>query len=228
MLERFGDVHWDPVAFDEKAAFQAALRDLNRSLDDSQRTSIALQRAWSRMRPEDLPGDAGALEDWWRRVQAKDADALTVHQRAFRDAYQAALAARREAAAKLRPWVVRHNKGEFWPGCDVRRRQRIEGAAIESHTGHSGVGIDVPPEQLLPFFLAARAAVNPHKDLLGDALCSSYEAFRHTRADREHPEDVDIETSLQDLERKRRQEEIDSLLNDRWYLAEFDASLQAA
>ncbi|MGB8854349.1 MAG: DEAD/DEAH box helicase [Pirellulales bacterium] len=228
VLERFGDVRWDPVAFGEKTAFQEALRDLNRSLDDSQRTSIALQRAWSRMRPEDLPGDAGALDDWWRRVQAKDADALTVHQRAFRDAYDAAFAARREAAAKLRPWVVRHNKGEFWPGCDVRRRQRIEGAEIESQTGHSGAGIDVPPDQLLPFFLAARAAVNPHKDLLGDALCSSYEAFRHTRADREHPEDVDNETSQHDLERKRRQEEIDSLLNDRWYLAEFDASLQAA
>ena len=75
-------------------------------------------------------------------------------------------------------------------------------------------GLSVPPTQLLPFFLAARSATSTGKDLLGDALCSSYEAFRHTRDHRvverdeqEEPEKIDLSHSA-------------------WYLSEFDTALQ--
>ena len=225
VLQRFGDVRWDTAAFGDKASFKESLAALNRSLDDSQYTSIALQRAWSRMRPEDLPAATAELEEWWHGIQSADVDTLTVHQRAFRDAYEAALQKRQEANKRLRPLLVRHNKGDFWPGSPIRRRHRVEGAAIGEQGECAGAGIDVPAEQLLPFFLAARAAVNPHKDLLGDALCSSYEAFRHTREHRQHPADVDGLHTPHEAERKHRQEELDSLLNDHWYLAEFDATL---
>ncbi|MFN6190421.1 MAG: SNF2-related protein [Planctomycetia bacterium] len=225
VLERFGDARWDTAAFGDRSSFKESLVSLNRALDESQYTSIALQRAWSRMRPEDLPATPAVLDEWWRGIQSSDADALTVHQRAFRDAYDAALQKRREANKRIRPLVVRHNKGELWPGSLIRRRHRVEGGAIGEQGGLAGTGIDVPAEQLLPFFLAARAAVNPHKDLLGDALCSSYEAFRHTREHRQHPADVDGLHAPHEAERKQRQEELDSLLNDRWYLAEFDSAL---
>ncbi len=225
VLARFGDARWDSAAFGDKASFKASLAALHHALDDSQYTSIALQRAWSRMRPEDLPATPAGLEDWWHGIQLADADALTIHQRAFRDAYEAALQKRREANVRLRPLVVRHNKGDRWPGSPIRRRHRVEGAAIGNQGDAAGAGIDVPADQLLPFFLAARAAVNPHKDLLGDALCSSYEAFRHTREHRQHPEDVDGANTPHEAERKRRQAELDALLSDRWYLAEFDAAV---
>jgi hypothetical protein len=228
VLERFADVRWDAAAFGEKTSFKESLAALHRALDDSQYTSLALQRAWSRMRPEDLLTTPAGLEGWWQGILSADADTLTVHQRAFRDAYEAALQKRGEANKRLRPLVVRHNKGDVWPGSRIRRRHRVEGAAISDiseHSGPAGAGIDVPAEQLLPFFLAARAAVDPHKDLLGDALCSSYEAFRHTREYRQHPADIDGAHTPHETERKRRQEEIDALLNDRWYLAEFDAAL---
>ena len=83
----------------------------------------------------------------------------------------------------LRLWVVRHNKGTFWPGTDVTRRQRMSGAAISDQSKSGGLAI--PPDQLLPFFLAARSSVNPGQDLLGEALSSSYEAFRFTRQNRD-------------------------------------------
>jgi hypothetical protein len=102
---------------------------------------------------------------------------------------------------------------------------RLEGASIGDAGVIPGAGLEVPAEQILPFFLAARAAVNPHKDLLGDALCSSYEAFRKTREDRQHPEDQDAEIPVHQTERARRREELDSLLNDRRYLEEFDTAL---
>jgi ERCC4-related helicase len=86
-----------------------------------------------------------------------------------------------------------------------------------------GVGLTIPDDQLLSFYLAARAAVNPHKDLLGEALCSSYEAFRKTRADRVVDEDVG-----DDPDRAERAVESDEILQNSWYLAQFDESLQGA
>src|SRR5262249_34749909 len=78
----------------------------------------------------------------------------------------------------------------------------------------TGAGLDVPPTQLLPFFLAARSAVSPGKDLLGEALCSSYEAFRYTRENRaDERDDQDEEPAPADL------------THSGWYLSEFDASL---
>ena len=52
---------------------------------------------------------------------------------------------------------------------------------MRSRVETAGAGLPIPPDQLLPFFLAARSAVNPRQDLLGEALSSSFEAFRLTR-----------------------------------------------
>ena len=69
--------------------------------------------------------------------------------------------------------------------------------------------------EALPFFLAARSAVCPGKDLLGEALCSSYEAFRQTRLHRrvECDETEHGDTSV-------------DLTHSAWYLAEFDTALE--
>ena len=90
----------------------------------------------------------------------------------------------------------------------------MEGAAIAGD-GHPAEGLEVPPAQLLPFFLAARSAVWPGRDLLGDALCSSYEAFRFTRENRAAERDEeDDEPAPADL------------THAAWYLAEFDVALR--
>ena len=88
----------------------------------------------------------------------------------------------------------------------------IDGAAVADAVGSTG--LPVPAAQLLPFFLAARSAVNPGKDLLGDALCSSYEAFRNTREQRTPDRD----------ERDDESDDVDLTHSD-WYLPEFDAAL---
>ena len=77
-------------------------------------------------------------------------------------------------------------------------------------------GLPVPPEQLLPFFLAARSAVNPSQDLLGEALCSSYEAFRFTRHNRDAAKDTE----------EVLPEASADLSHTRWYLNEFDQALE--
>ena len=225
VLQRFGDVRWDVAVLGERIALDTSLERLQEALDGSQRTSIAMQRSWARMRATDLPEPDDDPDDWWRRVEVASPDSLTPHQRSFRDAFHKAAAARREANSLLRPWVLRHNKGDLWAGTAIARRQRAEGSAIAGATPGTDSGLSIPDDQLLPFFLAARAAVNPHRDLLGDALCSSYEAFQDTRRARRHPVDRDDENTPDDAELQRRRAELDEALANAWYLDQFETAL---
>jgi ERCC4-related helicase len=90
----------------------------------------------------------------------------------------------------------------------------VDGAAVAEMPGSTG--LPIPPEQLLPFFLAARSAVRPGQDLLGEALCSSFEAFRFTRENRKAAWDEDDAAS----------EPAPDLSHASWYLAEFDHALK--
>jgi hypothetical protein len=133
---------------------------------------------------------------------------------AVRDAYETARRCRESTEKSLQTWVVRHNKTACWPGTEIARRERIDGAAIVDPSQRGGV--QIPTEQLLPFFLAARSAANPSKDVLGEALCSSYEAFRYTRNSQESGKDEpdQVGTITADLS------------HSRWYLAQFDGTLE--
>ena len=209
VLQRFGDVRWDETQLGERGRFLECLRTLEKHLDDSQRAAVALQRRWSRLRPEDCEDD---VEAWWTRLRDSPRGELTSHQRAIVEGFEDTRRCRELAEDALRPWIVRHNKGTHWVGTEIERRRRIDGAAVADSIGSTG--LPVPAAQLLPFFLAARSAVNPGKDLLGDALCSSYEAFRNTREQRTPDRD----------ERDEESDDIDLTHSD-WYLQEFDDAL---
>lgn len=214
VMNRFGDVHWDQASLGEHPAFGARMEALASALDGSQRTAIALQRAWSRLQPEDCDG---GVEGWWPSVLATPRAQLPGRLRAVADAYDAAKLSRDAAERALRPWIVRHNKGSHWADADtIPRREQVAGGAL-SLTGAVG-GLPIPPGQLLPFFLAARSVVRAEKDLLGEALCSSFEAFRLTRQGRESGKDAldeeDPQPSVQE-----------HLAHARWYLGQFDTAL---
>ena len=210
VLERFGDVRWDSEHFDEKEKFLARLQRLGNHLDQSQRAAVSLQRGWSRLRPEDC-GDED-VDAWWARLRRAKREELTPRQRAVVEGFETAHRHRDEVEKALRPWILRHNKDARWSGTTIERRSRIDGAAIVEANGEAG--LPVPGEQLLPFFLAARSAVQPGKDLLGEALCSSYEAFRNTR-------------SQGSSAREEHDDELESgdLALSGWYLREFDSAL---
>ena len=209
VVQRFGDVRWDSTQLGERARFLDRLRTLEQRLDDSQRTAVALQRRWSRLRPDDCDDD---VEAWWTRLRNSPRDELTSHQHSVVESFNETRRCRELAEEALRPWIVRHNKGTHWVGTEIRRRRRIDGAAVADTVG--ATGLPVPADQLLPFFLAARSAVNPGKDLLGEALCSSYEAFRNTREQRTPDRD----------ERDDESDDVE-LTHSAWYLKEFDVAL---
>lgn len=213
VLERFGDVRWDKTELGEPEKFQQQLTDLGKYLNESQRTAIALQRSWSRMRPEDCDGD-GDVDEWWTRLLRLPREELNNHQRSVVDAYSAARRGRDAAQQALAPWIVRHNKGICWVDTTINRRQRIDGTGAVGQ--NVSCGLPIPPQQLLPFFLAARSAINPGQDLLGEALCSSYEAFRFTRKNRDAAKDEQDEVAATHMD----------LSHSRWYLGEFDRALE--
>jgi superfamily II DNA or RNA helicase len=211
VLERFGDVQWDADELGSQEDFRQQLSNLEKYLNESQRFAIALQRSWSRLRPEDCIGD---LEIWWDRLLGSPRESLTSYQRAVVDAYDGAKRNREAAEKALKPLLVRHNKGLHWADTNIPRRRRVEGAAVASLETPSG--LPIPPKQMLPFFLAARSAVNPGQELLGEALCSSYEAFRFTRQNRYAEKD----------EQDEQPDTVVDLSHSRWYLSEFDRALE--
>ena len=108
VLERFGDVSWDSTQLGEHDMFRQRLQTLGTRLDDSQRAAVALQRSWSRLRPDDCETD---VEAWWTTLRNSPADELTTRQRAVVDRFERTLRCRHSAEEALRPWIVRHNKG---------------------------------------------------------------------------------------------------------------------
>lgn len=211
VLKRFADVHWDEKELGKRTAFDQQMEGLGDLLDGSQRSAIALQRCWRHLRAEDIDGN---IDDWWMRVRHADRESIPFRVRAVVDAFDGVKRSRDEAAAALAPWVMRHNKGECWDDTIVARRQRIDGASILGHQAAGGLAI--PPMQLLPFYLAARSAIGSVQDLLGEALSSSYEAFRYTRKSRDLDRDEEDELVAPAVD----------LSQARWYLKEFDRAIE--
>jgi hypothetical protein len=156
------------------------------------------------------------VEAWWQSVCSNDAATLKSRDRAVRFAFEGAVRARRDAETELRPWIIRHNKATYWSGTQVRRRVRVDGAFAQAPDSVESQGVPIPADQLLPFFLAARSASGSSRDLLGVALSSSYEAFRHTRQDRR--------AVLDEQEEPVAEHEVG--MHSRWYLEEFDRALE--
>ena len=217
VLQRFTDVHWDKNSeCMAPTVLQENLKALGDALTESQQAAIQLQKSWQRMGPSDLPADIEPTQ-WWQTIQEQDLHSISPRQRALRDSFEKCLKARRKAQDQLRPWLIRFNKTDNWAGSSIERRRRFYGKEI-CNQGSSEDGLVVPPEQLLPFFLAARSATAPGKELLGEALCSSYEAFRHTR--QHNRKDRDEEESPIMGQNKM------DVTHSEWYLREFDQALE--
>lgn len=212
VMDRFGDVRWDENELGLHKDFVARMAALRGLLDKSQHTAVAFQRSWSRLRTEDCGEDPTG---WWLDVQNAPRDSLNGHQRAVLDAYKLARDSRNDAEAALRSWILRHNKGARWESSGVVRRERVAGGRIVDETAVNG--LPIPGAQLLPFFLAARGAAAGNRDLLGEALSSSFEAFRFTRLGKSAAKDG----SETEVEGKTASD----LSGANWFLEEFDEAL---
>ncbi len=168
VLERFNGVFL-PSAEKERAEFAARLTTLRGALDASQHQARLFETIWGTHCPATLPPDA------WHAMPEVQAAFATTQQR-FKEAQQ-----------ELRQWIIRHTRprelSTHFP--DIDRRTRHTGDAISD--GPGSTGIPVVGGAVLPFLLAARAAMMQptERPVFAEGLSSSYESFLHTRKARD-------------------------------------------
>lgn len=204
-----------------REAFLAAMDELEKQLDENRLAGRRLDRLWGRLAREavarhaDKGNVAEAAAAWWRNVRAGDTEHPV--DRELRLAIDECRRTKASAESdperpwySLRPWVIRHNRpthlaGES-AGSAVPRRRLCPGRAIAEDDGRSAgkplpagaaTGLPITGEGVLPFLLAARAqgelaqGFARGRAYFAEGLCSSYEAFHHTRENRGDARDVD-------------------------------------
>ena len=203
-----------------RESFWAAMEELESRLNVNRQAGLRLDRLWGMLAPDvvgrhsnDRDGADAAIA-WWRGVQngATDNPSDQVLLRAIDESRQTKTRAESDPNqpwCSLRPWVIRHNRVTYLrkaDGSTVPRRTRCPGRAIARDDGYSAgeqvrlgiaTGLPIGGEETLPFLLAARAQGElAHGSVKGRAffaegLCSSYEAFHHTRENRGDARDID-------------------------------------
>lgn len=207
VLSRFQGV-FQSSAKKARAEFEAEITTLSSALDASQDQAQLFERTWATHCPATLPAEA------WRDIPEVQSVLVATQQR-FDDAEKL-----------LKKWVIRHTKPktlsrEFQ---HVSRRERWRGDAICDGSGEQG--IEVTGDAVLPFLLAARAALMKPKSrpVFAEGLASSYEAFLHTR---EVKADTKGKKALHDGE--ERVDTVPVAKVDRataWYLNRLEAALR--
>jgi broad specificity phosphatase PhoE len=215
VLRRFEGVRWKSRY--DRDTFRSELAQLERALDASQTAALRLDRAWSRLTPNDL---SGLEEAWWKRDPALLRDlprAISLHITDVESQL-------RSSERLLRPWVIRHAR----PDRDERRRV-LPGRAILDDSPDGTGGLQVGERVVLPFLLAARAQAlvasmsleegSPARAFFAEGLASSFEAYRQTR--QRSPSDA--------MDMDARPSSLDGAdLVSKWYLTQLDKALPPA
>ena len=230
--------------------FLAAMEELEKRLNENREAARRLDRLWGQLSLQTLSrylvdGDLGAAaETWWREVCAGRSDDLV--DRELLNAIEECGRTKRRAEEDndqiwraIRPWLIRHNRPTQIPPADlyglaVPRRKICPGRDITNNEAGDELparpteaGLPISGEGALPFLLAARAQGElAHGSAKGRAffaegLCSSYEAFHHTRENRGDARDVDddgVERSKISIHRDRTQ----CLVPVSWYEEQVD------
>jgi hypothetical protein len=222
VLERFDGICWRracaPVS--GRANFKKRLTALRAQLDAAQEASLSFDAAWGKLTVGDLALNGAAVDDaeTWRTV-VRTAESHSQQVQQVVACYERTGKNLREAEYLLRPWVIRHRRPDTLTGKfeGQLRRRRLPGRSILSGNGAAtDSGIEVSEDALLPFLLAARAAVcmPESRPVFAEGLASSYEAFLHTRKARAV---LDADTEPVDTGSMNRAAE--------WYLDQLERSL---
>ena len=227
VLDRFDGIVWaghrKPSL--DRTTYREHITDLRAALDAAQLAALRLELTWGQLTKDDLIVDGTLyqqIDDWWRHINSSEKRTELATQ--VLDRYVETQDRMSEANTLLKPWVIRHIKSRHLKSDDVKaekvdRRIRLIGRAIvDNKVGSDEQGIAIGGRALLPFLLAARATTSApeSRPVFAEGLASSYEAFLHTRMQREinseHVLDSDDDAT----------EEIRATDAQRWYLEQLD------
>lgn len=234
VLDRFASIKWNTTQSPlcEKEDFLEELKGLSKKLDVAQESVLRLDKAWSRLKKEDIAesgfnyegADAQVLEKWWEDVQKSETVPPAVLNVVKR--YEQTLINMKRAEEALKPWVIRHIKPKYLSDKITRRRCRFSGGTINKTDLATEKNIELPGIQiegraLLPFLLAARvtACTPESRPVFAEGLSSSYEAFTDTRKKRENNEGKCVDDDDEDSEITG----VDDISS--WYLSRLQISI---
>jgi hypothetical protein len=227
--------HWT------RQQFLANLKILEQRLSDNRMAGKRLDDWWGRIDPAklvDLLAQGANLEDaaqqWWQSMENKAGDAVVEEIKKAvircRETKSKAENCTDNPWASLYAWVIRHNRPTLLhPKKDelpVQRRKYYAGSAIINANGKEGKGVGGIPlgaNEAAPFFVAARAqgelsrfAGKGQRAFFAEGLCSSYEAFHHTREQRGDVREID-DDGIEHSKARRQAKRPEAVVPLEWY-----------
>ncbi len=215
ILRSFAAANWGTsrAPMCSREDFLADIEKLADRLSESRAAARNLDRAWGSLTLELIGNDemvADATEDedqkvyrWWQSVERQPKNELE------RDLVQCVSRCRqtRDAAerdpqrpwAALQTWVLRNNRPIALPRPPWSDRRVLHiGGSITGVGTSRNEGLPLTPDVALPFLLSARAqgemaAASDKPALFAQGLASSYEAFHHTREEKDAARVIDPE-----------------------------------
>lgn len=175
-----------------------------------------------------------AAQNWWRMVESIEADALVEEIKKAvvrcRETKTKAENCKEDPWTSLRAWVIRHNRPTLLAPRNneppVPRRKHCAGGAIaDANVGETRDvgGIPLGSEEAAPFFVAARAQGElaratgaGQRAFFAEGLCSSYEAFHHTREQRGDVREID-DNGIEHRTVRRQPSRPVSIVPIQWY-----------
>ncbi len=243
VIRSFAAAKWaGPNAPDQtRQDFIGKLKLLEQSLSNNRLAGKRLDDLWGRIDRTKLAvyqrdgvSLSDASEQWWDSAENGTDDALVVEIKKAvercRETKMKAEDSPDDPWAGLRAWVVRHNRPQLLPAekgkPSVVRRQHRPGGEI-SIGGSSAMkgqgGIPLGPNEAAPFFVAARAqgelaqiTGKGHRAFFAEGLCSSYEAFHHTREQRGDVRDVD-DNNIEHNKPRKQEKNVEAIVPIQWY-----------
>ncbi len=227
--------------------FEAGIFELEGRLNQNRRAARHLDRLWGRLAHQAVSRLAPELdasrvaERWWDEIQAgKSVDALDreLHS-AIEECHRTRGLAENDPGSpwsSLRTWVIRHNRSTKLPiegsGAAMERRHFLSGRQIADNgvgadsaaaAGERVAGLPLAGDAALPFLLAARAQGElawgsaRGRAFFAEGLCSSYEAFHHTRDERGDARDVGDDGVERDATADKAGARAETIVPVSWY-----------
>jgi hypothetical protein len=226
--------------------FLHAIGELEKRLNLNRLAARRLDRLWGRTAHKVVARHAAdydpalAAATWWTAMQSHPNDDPLNREllAAIEDCVHTKAHAELDAAKpwhSLQPWVIRHNRPVYLPSSKsdavVPRRLLCPGRAVANENANPNceqmltatvAGLELSGDAALPFLLAARAqgelalGTTKARAFFAEGLCSSYEAFHHTREGRGDVRDVD-DDGIERSEKLANEERDSCLVPIAWY-----------
>lgn len=232
VLDRFTGIAWSSRKAPGmgRKGFEALLTDIREKLDTAQESAFRLDHQWGQLEPDDLHVNEKkclSTEEWWEMLN--ETSELPPKASLILSRFNITRQRMREAEESLKPYLIRHSRPKFLctPFENTLRRLRYPGSTIlNDKLEEYAAGLQLRGSSLLPFLLAARVtALKPDKrPVFAEGLASSFEAFLHTREQREERAIVKKEYSFTDGDDDRTEMIHEDSITS-WYLNRLETAI---